>query len=86
MGDLPGMMARQYAVSQFENNVINAIPVKWMCKAHGKLFCYWTSSCQRLMLSELLSPNWPAWSIVKMLGCRGQYKHCTSFDVLIILD
>lgn len=73
--DLPGPSSGQYAVAQFENNVVSVIPVKWIFKTDGQLFCHWTCSRQRIMLNEMPNKNWPVWPIVRIMARRGNCEN-----------
>ena len=68
---LQTMGERRYAVVEFENQLVSVVPVNWIYKENGALFCHWTASHQPASSMEMPNPNWPVFSIVKILARRG---------------
>jgi len=69
------MSVSQYAVARFANRVISVVPMKWIFKRDGNLFCHWTASRQRLTSNEMPNPNWPIWPIVRIMARRGNFHY-----------
>lgn len=61
-----------YVVVLYENNTCGVIPLKWMFKDSGKLFCYWSGSRKRVVDLVDANPNWPVSAITKVFGRRGK--------------
>jgi hypothetical protein len=60
-----------YGVVLFDNNTLGVIPVKWIFEEDKSLFCYWSSSRQRVVALKDANPNWTVCAIKKICGRTG---------------
>jgi hypothetical protein len=69
-----------YAVVKFENDSFGVVPVKWMFRDNSSLFCYHSSSRQRVVDLLDANPNWSVYRIIKIYGRAGNLV-CSVYDI-----